>query len=118
MAYTGPIYFTDQFQGEGGDSEFVYDTGSGVLTTTSVDCISGCETSYYDQSRSTTAVTISANDSVLRYGSATLQGKYVQDTTCVAAYVDECVENFEFFKILSATGFGFDGILGMSPYGS
>ena len=76
---------TDQFQGESGDSEFVYDTGSGVLTTTSVDCISGCETSYYDQSRSTTAVTISANDSVLRYGSATLQGKYVQDTTCVAA---------------------------------
>ena len=91
LAYTGPIYFTNEFQGKGETSDFVYDTGSGVLTTTSVSCINGCKTSYYDQSKSQTAVSISKHDEVLNYGSAILQGRYVQDTVCIATNSSECV---------------------------
>ena len=44
LAYVGPVYFTDQFQGSenGHVTAYVYDSGSGDLTTTSKNCASGC----------------------------------------------------------------------------
>ena len=119
LIYTGPVYFTANFQGlkERSNSRFIYDTGSGDLTTTSTFCNFGCRTQYYDQDKSLTAVQVTENISTLRYGSATLQGFYVEDTVCVAPVSDLCVDNFKFFEITAASGFAFDGILGMSPYG-
>ena len=45
-----------------------------------------------------------------------LQGFYVEDTVCIVAHSDFCVDHFRFFEITSAKGLQFDGILGMSPY--
>ena len=42
LIYTGPVYFTSEFQGAGSESEFIYDTGSRDLTTTSTLCNFGC----------------------------------------------------------------------------
>ena len=60
-------------------------------------------------------MTISSNDDKLEYGSATLTGEYVEDTTCVGLETSDCVEDFRFFKITKSEGFDLDGILGMSP---
>ena len=46
LAYTGPVFFGTPLQGTI-DSEFVYDTGSGYLATTSSDCF-GCDSQYYN----------------------------------------------------------------------
>ena len=99
LIYTGPVYFSSDFQGLGGRSRFIYDTGSGDLTTTSTFCDSGCRTQYYNQDKSATAVQVSHGISTLRYGSATLRGFYVEDTVCLAPIAELCVEDFKFFAI-------------------
>ena len=115
VAYTGPIYFTSEFQGIGAQPNFIYDTGSGALTTTSTVCTAGCASQYYNQTKSQTAITVDTEESQLVYGSATLRGIFVEDTVCIAPKESDCVHNLKFLKIVEATGFAFDGIVGMSP---
>ena len=105
LIYTGPIYFSTEFQGIDTISEFVYDTGSGDLTTTSSLCTRGCSSKYYDHEKSLTAVTHSQVLSTLRYGSATFRGMYTRDTVCIAPIIDLCVHDFKFFEIIRASGF-------------
>jgi hypothetical protein len=51
----------------------------------------------------------------LVYGSAILTGINVEDTVCIAPKEEDCVHNLKFLKVTLATGFAFDGIVGMSP---
>ena len=106
VAYLGPMYFTDQFQGSdlGRPPAFVYDSGSGDLTTTSADCGSSCSSHVYDFSKSTTAHRVTDTVDTLKYGSATLQGYYVEDTVCLAAEANLCVKSFKFFEITKDEG--------------
>jgi hypothetical protein len=53
LAYVGPVYFGTPIQ-QSKTAEFVYDTGSGYLTTTSTQCLL-CRTKYYNPTASTTA---------------------------------------------------------------
>ena len=115
VAYTGPIYFTAEFQGIDSEPNFIYDTGSGALTTTSVSCTAGCSSQYYNQTKSKTAVTLDLEERKLVYGSATLTGINVEDTVCISPKTEDCVHDLKFLKITQATGFAFDGIVGMSP---
>ena len=96
LAYVGPVYFTDQFQGSenGKVTNYVYDTGSGDLTTTSTNCVSGCATKVYNQEQSTTAKKIDGSDTTLSYGSATLDGYFVKDTVCLGTEASFCVKDF------------------------
>ena len=97
---------------------YVYDTGSGDLTTTSKNCVSGCHNKIYDEASSTTAVKIDGSEKTLSYGSATLDGYYVKDTVCIGTKESLCVKDFTFFEIVEDTGLYFDGILGLSPIAS
>ena len=112
LAYTGPIYFGTPLQ-EGQNPEFVYDTGSGYLTTTSTSCYD-CNSQYYDPTSSETARVVSSSTKKLEYGSASLTGYMGSDEVCLNN--NTCVSDFEFFVITSQSGLnGNDGILGMSP---
>ena len=82
LAYTGPVFFGTPLQGSI-DSEFVYDTGSGYLTTTSSDCL-GCDSQYYDAETSLSNKKIDEEPKVLRYGSATVFGSVSYDRVCLA----------------------------------
>ena len=73
LAYVGPVYFGTPLQTDQNYSEFVYDTGSGYLTTTSTEC-SSCYTEYYDSSKSSTARVSSTATKTLDYGTASLRG--------------------------------------------
>ena len=94
---------------------YVYDTGSGDLTTTSKNCDKGCVNKIYDEASSTTAVKVDGSEKTLSYGSATLDGYYVKDTVCIGTKESLCVKDFTFFEIVEDTGLYFDGILGLSP---
>ena len=111
-AYTGPVYFGSPMQE--GTPMFVYDSGSGWLTTTSTSC-SNCEGSkYYNPAASDTYDLVSSETVSLSYGSATLDGLYVKDNVCLSSTT--CVADFEFFMIEKEEGLqGLSGILGMSP---
>ena len=80
LAYSGPVYFGNPLQTDKLISRFIYDTGSGVLTTTSTDC-TNCDDPfmYYDSDASVTFSQASTTRNKLEYGSATLQGYYVTD---------------------------------------
>ena len=54
LSYVGPVYFGTPLQ-MSSDSEFVYDTGSGYLTTTSTECSLCLFSKYYDPSASSTS---------------------------------------------------------------
>ena len=113
LAYTGPVYFGTPIQHNDNGAEFVYDTGSGYLTTTSTLC-SSCGSQYYDPSESTSFKVVQTQDMELDYGSANLVGKLASDRTCLSETT--CVNDFEFFVITHQNGLtGYDGILGMSP---
>lgn len=71
LAYTGPVLFGTPLQTDGNTSNYVYDSGSGYLTTTSTSC-STCYSQQYDPSTSSTAKVVSSKTSTLSYGSATL----------------------------------------------
>ena len=47
VQYTGTVFIGSPLQGQNTSSNFIYDTGSGYLATTSVDC-GNCATKYYD----------------------------------------------------------------------
>ena len=74
LAYTGPVYFGTPVQPQD-DSEFVYDTGSGYLTTTATSC-STCGSQYYNPEASSTSKVSKhrGNRKQLDYGSASLVG--------------------------------------------
>ena len=80
-------------------SDFVYDTGSGTLTTTTDSCLFGCTSEYYDPDASSTANITTNETSILEYGSANLTGMYVRDHVCLRDSQDLCVNNFTFFAI-------------------
>ena len=103
LAYTGPVYFGTPLQTDGKEPEFVYDTGSGYLTTTSTVC-NNCGTQYYDPAVSDSAEVVSEASKKLEYGSATLVGYMGSDEVCVNEQT--CVDDFEFFVITSS---GFTG---------
>ena len=113
LAYTGPVHFGTPTQ-MNDDSEFVYDTGSGYLTTTSTSC-SSCGSKYYDPDASNpSSVSSGSGRKELDYGSASLVGYLGSDQVCLAENM--CVSDFEFFVITKQSGLtGYDGILGMSP---
>ena len=116
MAYTGPVYFGTPIQGNE-DSDFVYDTGSGYLVTTSSDC-DLCDSQYFDPSLSTSGSVVSSSPKILRYGSATVFGTIVNDRVCLEhdEPLDMCAESFEFLVMTKSKGLnGNDGILGLSP---
>jgi hypothetical protein len=46
LQYSGTVFIGTPLQGKN-SSDFTYDTGSGYLTVTSVDC-GNCTTKYYD----------------------------------------------------------------------
>lgn len=73
LAYTGPVLFGTPLQTAGDTSNYVYDSGSGYLTTTSTSC-SSCPTQIYNPQTSSTAKVVSSKTSQLVYGSATLDG--------------------------------------------
>ena len=74
LAYSGPVYFGTPLQLSANDSsDFIYDTGSGYLTTTSSDCHS-CPSQYYDPPTSNSARVSSSRTKKLDYGSANLVG--------------------------------------------
>ena len=114
------MLFGTPLQGYEGSS-FIYDTGSGYLTTTTTACsyISGCSTTYYDQGLSSTAATVQPQtERTLVYGSAELRGFDGTDIVCLSSDADQslCATDFQFFLITYAHGLtGVDGILGMSP---
>ena len=115
LAYSGPVYFGTPLQVPSRDSEFIYDTGSGYLTTTSTAC-SNCISKYYDPTVSSSARVYSSQTEKLDYGSASLTGYLGTDMVCLDTEEQVCVSNFEFFVIQSASGLnGNDGILGLSP---
>ena len=115
LAYSGPVYFGTPLQTNQATSDYIYDTGSGYLTTTSSAC-SNCHTQYYDPSTSTSARVKSSKSKTLDYGSASLVGYLGTDEVCLDTSSEMCVSGFEFFVITSATGLnGNDGILGLSP---
>ena len=114
------MLFGTPLQGYEGSS-FIYDTGSGYLTTTTTACsyTSGCSTTYYDQELSSTAATVQPQtERTLVYGSAELRGFDGTDVVCLSSDADQslCATDFQFFLITYAHGLnGVDGILGMSP---
>jgi hypothetical protein len=113
LAYVGPVYFGTPLQTDE-TSEFVYDTGSGYLTTTSTGCSTCITSQYYSPSTSTTAGVKSSNSMTLSYGSATLTGYLGTDQVCLNT--DMCVSNFEFLVVTKQSGLnGSSGILGLSP---
>ena len=118
LAYTGPVLFGTPLQGTQ-NSRFIYDTGSGYLTTTTTECYAGCSAPYYDQASSSTASTVQPKtEFTLTYGSAELRGFDGTDTVCLNSDADQslCASDFEFYLITYAHGLeGLDGILGMSP---
>lgn len=112
LAYVAPVYFGTPLQ-QTKEAEFVYDTGSGYLTTTSTSC-SSCGTAYYDPSKSETADVVSSATKQLDYGSASLTGYMGSDQVCLSE--DMCVQGFDFFVITNQSGLtDYDGILGLSP---
>ena len=97
LSYTGPVYFGTPFQ-DSKESIFVYDTGSGYLTTTSNEC-TYCVSQYYDVKGSSTArrSSLESKKKELDYGSATLVGYLGQDHVCLSKDSSICVQDFDFF---------------------
>ena len=82
LSYSGPVYFGTPLQIGQNTSNYIYDTGSGYLTTTSTAC-STCSTHYYDPTSSTTAKVESKEQKKLDYGSAALKGYLGTDQVCL-----------------------------------
>mmetsp|Transcript_1028 Transcript_1028/g.674 ORF Transcript_1028/g.674 Transcript_1028/m.674 type:complete len:211 (+) Transcript_1028:278-910(+) len=103
---------------EPSSSKFIYDTGSGYLTVTGVNCTS-CSSGYkyYDPSTSESATGAESSSYQLKYGSATLHGYLMSDNVCLDPdQSDTCSDPFQFFYIMSESGLdNLDGILGLSP---
>jgi len=112
LAYVGPVLFGTPLQPESAQG-YVYDTGSGYLTTTSTNCQT-CSSNAYNPAASTTAGGSELTTKQLDYGSASLKGYLGSDQVCLAS--EMCVNNFQFFVITWQSGLsGYDGILGLSP---
>ena len=116
FAYQGPVYFGTPLQTLKNPS-FIYDTGSGVLTTTSSDCqLCHLTNRYYNPDASESFAQVSEGDDELEYGSATLYGYYGTDVVCLDTDERICVDSFEFFVITQQQGLAHqNGILGLSP---
>ena len=104
MAYTGPVFLGTPLQGSY-DSNFIYDTGSGYLITTSKNC-TFCNTQYYDQEASTSAAQTNDTAVNLVYGSADVTGYLVEDVVCLddSEKQDLCVADFAFLAVTEAAG--------------
>ena len=100
LSYTGPVYFGTPLQTSASESEFIYDTGSGYLTTTTTEC-SNCSPQYYDMSASTSRVVTNSTTFELSYGSADLQGYMVNDLACLDTSESICADSFSFYAITS-----------------
>ena len=116
MAYTGPAWFGTPAQY--GEKMYIYDTGSGIVTTTTTNCYKGCDSHVYDPDLSTTKSHFNSTQVELRYGSANLTGNFIEDRVCLANGENGsmCADNFTFFEIVQAEGLtGINGLVGFSP---
>ena len=106
LFYAGPVYFGEPNQF---GSQYIYDSGSGFLTTTTTTCAT-CNPAVYNPALSTTFVngtdsTYSQYSSTvnLQYGSADLFGYMGTDMVSVAPFdsssSSNVVDNFSFFLI-------------------
>ena len=113
MAYTGPAWFGTP--GQYGQQMYIYDTGSGIVTTTTTNCYKGCESHVYNPDQSTTKSNFNSTQVELRYGSANLTGNFINDRVCLSRST-MCADNFTFFEIVQAEGLtGINGLVGFSP---
>ena len=110
--YEGSLLFGTPLHGSD-SSRFIFDTGSGWLAVTSVEC-NHCKTHYYNQTSSRTSKTVDHTPLSLDYGIVKLNGTFVADRVCLRKGI--CVSDFGFLKITKEIGlYRINGILGLAP---
>jgi len=117
MMYAGPVFFGTPLQ-HAYNNSYIYDTGSGIVTTSSSECYLGCDSHAYNANQSSTSHVYNDTKFELRYGSANLTGSYINDVACLGDNETSvmCADNFTFFQITQAQGLtGIDGLVGFSP---
>ena len=80
MVYVGPVFFDKQGSYQG---QFIFDTGSDWVVTTSVAC-KECRFHYYDHNASKTLSSIYEHKWHINYESLQLRGLRVIDKVCLA----------------------------------
>jgi hypothetical protein len=123
----GSLYFGTPNQS---GSKYIFDSGSGFLTTTTTQCITCAGARVFNPNASTTFVNGTSTENSqyadkkwLYYGSATLEGYMGQDDVSLLPFTSATestvARDFGFFLIKWETGLsGLDGILGLSPAAS